>query len=410
MKKNSRTVFNRFILTMSLLISGLSIHGNEMYDSLEISLLTCDPHDEIYSLYGHTAIRLQDPSQGFDMVVNYGLFDSSAPNFVLRFIFGLTDYSMGFASFEMFKQEYTYYGSQVTQQKLNLTEADKASIMEAIGVNARPENVVYRYNYFYDNCTTRARDILVNHISGKVRYLAQADSSLTFRQLVHRCTKDHPWAQFGNDMLLGLQADSPIGQAEQQFLPGNLMQDFAHAQILHSDGSASPLVSKESIVVEPRTVPSKDSGFPLRPHTCALILLAVTIAVTMWELYAKKICWGFDLALLITSGLAGILLFLMIFSEHPTVRLNLQLLLLNPLPLLFVYNVVRKLRHHQSHIWWRIWEILIILFFLGGFFQHYAEGMYVLALTLLARCVINGHFRKMATNTQTGKSIYQKSK
>ena len=105
---------------------------------------------------------------------------------------------------------------------------------------------------------------------------------------------------------------------------------------------------------------------------------------------------------MVASGLAGILLFLMLFSEHPTVRINLQLLLLNPLPLFFVIPVVKAIRPHQSHYWWRIWEVLIILFIIGGFFQEYAEGMYILALTLLMRCVMNVFLRKDHAITKKG--------
>ena len=130
-----RIVSRRLVVVMILFITCLGTSANEMYDSLEISLLTCAPHDEIYSLYGHTAIRVEDKSQGFDMVVNYGLFDSSAPHFVLRFVFGLTDYSMGITSFERFRQEYAYYGSQVTQQTLDLTEEEKARYEKELSVD-----------------------------------------------------------------------------------------------------------------------------------------------------------------------------------------------------------------------------------------------------------------------------------
>ena len=389
-----RIVSRRLAMVVTLLITCMGTSANEMYDSLEISLLTCAPHDEIYSLYGHTAIRVKDKSQGFDMVVNYGLFDSSAPNFVLRFIFGLTDYSMGITSFEIFRQEYAYYGSQVTQQTLDLTEEEKAHIMEAISVNSLPENVVYRYNYFYDNCTTRARDMLADHLSGEVRYKDHKEGTTTFRNLVHECTAHHPWARFGNDMLLGLQADKPIGVKEQQFLPRNLMRDFSDAEIVASDGTTRRLIKDESIVVPPGLTVEKSGGFPLSPLTCALILLAITVLVTVVELCTKKTFWVFDAILMVASGLAGILLFLMLFSEHPTVQVNLQLLLLNPLPLFFVYPVVKAMRRHRSHQWWRIWKVLIILFFIGGFFQKYAEGTYILALSLLIRIIMNVFKRK----------------
>ncbi len=401
--------FRSTALTMLFLIASMNTLANEkndslgntpakeLNDSLEISLLTCAPHDEIYSLYGHTALRIQDKSQGLDLVVNYGLFDFSAPHFVLRFIFGLTDYSMGFTSCELFKQEYAYYGSKVTQQRINLNEEEKANIMEALRVNALPENIIYRYNYFYDNCTTRARDMLVDHLSGKVKYNTSNDSTVTYRDLVHSCNTNHPWARFGNDMLLGIRADQPISIEQQQFLPRNLMRDFANAEIVQSDGTVRKLVSEETTLLEPGVV-VEENGFPLSPTACALILLAITIVITVLEHFMDKKFWLFDLLLMLAAGLSGIVLFLMIFSAHPTVRINLQLLLLNPLPLFFVYPVIKKLRHRQSHVWWKIWAILILLFFIGGFFQKYAEGTYVLALCLLIRSIVNFRLSKKAFN------------
>ena len=397
---------HRLALLLLFMVSSLTLTAEDSYDSLEISLLTCAPHDQVYSLYGHTAIRLQDKSQGYDMVVNYGLFDSSAPHFVLRFVFGLTDYCMGITSFEMFRQEDVYYGSEVVQQRLNLTEAEKANIMEAIRVNALPENLEYRYNYFYDNCTTRARDMLANHLSGKVRYQSQLDPTITFRQMVHSCNVGHPWSKFGNDMLLGVQADMPTSREEQQFLPRNLKQDFSTAVIEMNDGSSRKLIEKEEVVV-PKGVQQLSNGFPLSPMACSLIVLTITIFVTVMEWYRKKNIWLYDALLMIATGLAGILLFLMLFSVHPTVRFNLQLLLLNPLPLFFFYPVVKRLRHGQSHIWWKIGATLIILFFIGRFFQNYAEGMLVLALSLLIRCISHITMEKNQ-NAKLGKADVQK--
>ena len=376
-----------------------SIYAIESYDSLQISLLTCAPHDQIYSLYGHTAIRLKDTSEGYDIVVNYGLFDTSAPHFVLRFVFGLTDYCMGISSFELFRQEYAYYGSEVSQQTLNLTQEEKASIMEAIRVNALPENLVYRYNYFYDNCTTRARDMLVNHLSGKVHYKSDIDEKATFRQFVHSCNVNHPWARFGNDILLGIQADFPTTRQEQQFLPRNLKRDFSNADIVMDDGSTRPLISEEIVVIPPGEQ-TTESGFPLSPTACAMILLAVAIVLTIAEVLKKANPWIFDMLLMISTGLAGILLFLMLFSVHPTVRVNLQLLLLNPLPLFFIYPVTKRMRKRQPHTWWRIWATLIILFLIGRFFQQYAEGTLILALTLLLRCVAREYTRKKQKHLQ----------
>ena len=356
------------------------------YDSLEISLLTCSPHQEIYSLYGHTAIRCHDKSTGEDLVVNYGMFDFNQPNFVLRFVFGLTDYSMGIDSFNDFVRMYRYYRSSVTEQQLNLTPHEKASIMQAIAINAQPENLVYRYNYFFDNCTTRARDMLTNHLDGEVRYTLPIDSTVTFRSMVHDCCEQNPWARFGNDLLLGLQADRHTTRNDQQFLPLNLQKDFSKAVIVSGD-SIRPLIKSEE-VIEPGGIQVIEEEFPLRPSTCIWILFGITMVILLLEFLLCRNWWGYDLLLLVTSGLAGIILTLMLFSQHPTVRLNLQILLLNPISLFLAYPVVKKSLRGKVHWWWKAWAILIVIFLIcGTFLQHYAEGMNILALSLLIRCI-----------------------
>ena len=227
-------------------------------DSVKISLLTCSAGDEVYSLYGHTAIRYTDEKYGVDEVINYGVFSFSKPFFVLRFIFGLTDYEMGIMPFEMFCAEYRSEGRSVIQQDLNLTRGEKAAIRDALIANYRPENRVYRYNYFYDNCTTRARDIICDNINGKVRYPGQQQPYPSFRSLIHKFNDEHPWARFGNDMLLGVKADKKTDQSEHQFLPFFLMKDFDKAEIIGADGKPRPLVTKR-VSVEPESMRMADT-------------------------------------------------------------------------------------------------------------------------------------------------------
>lgn len=349
-------------------------------DSLEISLLTCSPHQEVYSLYGHTAIRVHDKSSGSDLAVNYGLFDFDQPHFVLRFVFGLTDYSMGTVPFHYFEAEYRQRGSSVIEQVLNLTHDEKVRILQALEANSL--NPIYRYNYFHDNCTTRARDMLLSHLNGEVRFTSAADSSATFRSMVHDWNVESPWARFGNDILLGVGADRKTTRAERQFLPDNLMKDFASATIVGD--SVRPLVLRTETVV-PGGLQISESGFPLRPWMCALILLVITLIVTLVEWRLHRTFWGYDLTLMLACGIAGLVLTAMIFSQHPTVSLNLQILLFNPLSLIFAIPVACTTRQHKYHWWWKVSLVLIILFFIGSFFQHYAEGMFILALSLLMR-------------------------
>lgn len=354
-------------------------------DSVDISLLTCSPHQEVYSLYGHTAIRVNDRRTGRDIAVNYGMFSFAKPYFVLRFVFGLTDYEMGIEAFEDFCRIYAYYGSSVTEQMLDLLPDEKIRILQALEVNYRPENRVYRYNYFYDNCTTRARDMIADHLNGKVRY-REEEQYPSFRELIHEWNEEHPWARFGNDMLLGIKADLPTNISEQQFIPANTMRDFDQAYIVDEQGEKRPLVGCKMIVV-PAREQVVEKEFPLRPRTCALILLVITLLVCIVEKCIKKTLWGYDLLLMLASGLAGCILFVMIFSQHPTVNINLQILLLNPLPLFFIGRMIKRTRHHQEDRQYLFWTILIIIAMIGGLFQHYAEGMYIVALSLLIRNV-----------------------
>lgn len=357
-------------------------------DSVKISLLTCSAGDEVYSLYGHTAIRYTDEKYGVDEVINYGVFSFSKPFFVLRFIFGLTDYEMGIMPFEMFCAEYRSEGRSVIQQDLNLTRGEKAAIRDALIANYRPENRVYRYNYFYDNCTTRARDIICDNINGKVRYPGQQQPYPSFRSLIHKFNDEHPWARFGNDMLLGVKADKKTDQSEHQFLPFFLMKDFDKAEIIGADGKPRPLVTKTSRVVDVQS-PAVESEFPLSPSQCAWLILAVIAGVSIAEFRTKKKFWAFDTLLLIIDGCLGVIIFTMFFSEHPTTSTNLQVLLLNPLPLIFAYRTARRGARKQRDPFWTYAAVAIIIFFIGGFFQEYAEGMHILALSLLIRCTCN---------------------
>lgn len=356
-------------------------------DSVEISLLTCRPRQNVYSLYGHTAIRIQDKQNHLDMAVNYGMFSFDKPFFILRFVFGLTDYSMDIEDFEAFRIYYATRGAGVKQQTLNLTKEEKKAIIDAIIKNYEPQNRVYRYNYFYDNCTTRARDILLDNIKGTIRYQTRNKNSESYREMIHDYNEQQRWARFGNDLLLGIKADFPTNHEQQQFLPDNLRKDFDNAVVIDKNGQKRALVSNSSWVVLPGTQ-AEWSGFPLSPTTCAIIFFVIVVTVSIYERCKIKMFWGMDIFLMLLTGLCGLILLAMVFSQHPTVRVNLQILLLNPISLIFLYPTVKCLRRNIIHRWLMAWMILIVLFLIGGFFQSYAEGMTIVALSLLIRYIL----------------------
>lgn len=387
--KHLKIIFNALkgVLLTLILVSSTPVAAQEdipPMDSVEFSLLTCQPHDEVYSLYGHTAIRYHELRPGgLDWAFNYGVFDFKKPHFVARFVFGLTDYELGAYPYKYFVKEYRRFGSMVTEQVLNLTDEEKMALHDALAINLRPENKIYRYNYFYNNCTTKARDIIESCINGKVEYAGREDYTPSYRDMVHSMTRNNPWSRFGNDLLLGIKADWKTDLRQQEFLPGNLMYDFDHAQI-YSNGSYRPLIKERRIAV-PAGVQIIESGFPLSPLACAAILLAVGIVIFFFEWRKKRAFVLWDVLLMMTTGTIGIVLTLMLFSQHPTVSLNLQIILCNPLPWLFLWSVIRG----RETRYWKITAILAVLFLIGSFFQCYAEGIHVLALCLLMQCYAN---------------------
>lgn len=382
--KNIKDIYKRlFIGIFALFVSQLAYPQDS--DSIEVSLLTCAPGTEVYSLYGHTAIRYHDLRTGEDLAFNYGVFNFKKPFFSLRFLFGLTDYELGVCQFKYFVYEYRRRGSQVTEQVIDMTTEEKAAIHRALAENYRPENKEYRYNCFYDNCTTRARDMIERNIRGKVRY-NNNDNSQTYREMLHQYNSKYPWAAFGVDICLGLTADRKIDNRAQQFLPEDMMIDAEKAQIL-DNGEYRPLVKETRNAVNPG-VQIVEQAFPFTPTECATALLIVSILLTALELRKKKVFRVWDTILMAFAGLAGILILALLFSQHPTTSTNLQFLLLNPLPLFFIHSLWRK---PQDKKYWKISLALIILFLLGSTIQCYAEGMWIVAMALLTRCIT--HFK-----------------
>lgn len=361
----------------------------KQHDSIEVSLITCTPGSELWAQYGHTAIRFHNLTTNVDLAVNYGVFSSNQPYFILRFIFGLTDYRIYVEPFASFLSEYIEAGRGVTEQKLDLAYADKLSIIKALEENILPENQVYRYNIFHDNCSTRARDLIVNHLTnGTVQYPPAAGDSCTFRTMVHGYNKVTPWVQFGEDWLLGLPADYATSKAAQQFLPYNLQEDFDKAVY-----NGNPLVSSTRMIVTPKTDTAGDSH-NITPLDVIIIMFIITIAFEIYEYRNKRVLWGIDLFYMILTGLPGIVLALMIFSQHPTVSLNLLILFINPLPLFFAYPAARHTREHRKYWWWTLWEVMIVLGMIGGLFQTYPRGLIILALLLLTRPLLHHYIER----------------
>ena len=362
-------------------------------DSVDISLLTCGPGDEVWSYYGHTALRVEDKAHGTDMAVNWGMFSFGQDYFILRFVFGMTDYQIGVFPMADFIAEYASQGRWVKQQRIRLSRGEKLRIVRAIEENARPENRTYRYNFFYDNCTTRARNMLVSHIGPKNIHLPKSKTYSSYRGEIHKWNENHRWARFGNDLLLGYFADRGIDRQEWEFLPDNLSHDFAvqaRADI-DEDADMFPAAKKRRIalvdttfyVVAPQAEVAESE--PVTPKVAFLCFALVILVLCGVETWKKKNFWWLDTALFVLTGLPGFILLAMVFSQHPTVQVNFQMLILNPLNLFFVWKVAKMLRKGKMHWYYHAWAAMLLFALVLDFCQNYAEGMNILALSLLLR-------------------------
>lgn len=370
----------------------------ERFDSIDISLLTCQPHDEVYSLYGHTAIRMHDGKTGEDIAINYGVFDPTIKLFALHFIFGLTDYSMGICSYADFLADYKRYGCGVYEQHIDMNVNQKAAFIKALAENALPENTIYRYNFFYNNCTTKARDIILESIAampltGNISDTGGAEivyrsmppiqqGERTFRDLVHMKAEGHPWTSFGNDLLLGVGADRNTSFEQREFLPEVLSVDFDSANVVFpASGYSRHLVDTAYWALAPGK-PWKNPNnidFPFTPTqvAVALLLLCILYFGIFEGLVIKRSVLWIHYSYICLYAFVGIVLFLMLFSQHPTVRVNFQIFIFNPI--FFIFALPRYI------VRWGKYAILasLAIFFLGNIFQCYAEGVNILGVALL---------------------------
>lgn len=363
----------------------------QQMDAVDISLLTCGPGSEVWSLYGHTAIRYQNHDKKTDVAVNYGAFYFEQDYFIPRFVFGLTDYSMDVMPMHVFLREYEREGRWVVQQDLNLTREEKAAITLALEQNSLPENRDYRYNFFYDNCTTRAMQMIINHLNTNGYKCDNQWEGESYRTMIHQWNEHHRWSRFGNDLLLGIKSDFKTEKEASYFLPDSLRKHFDSIILTNPDGTTRKLVSKESFLIS-----KQKNGetitlelFLLTPATLFGFLFVFVFLISLLQFYTKGNYWLLDLVLLLASGLAGLILLAMVFSQHPTVSINLQILVLNPLNLLFLYPLIKSERKQQLHRYWICLFFCMIVFLIGGFWQSYAEGMNFVALCLLIRFIAN---------------------
>ncbi len=375
---------NFLLIVLLSLIFQVNVKGQQLSPDATISILTCNPGEEVYSMYGHTAIHVTDPASGINAVFNYGVFSFDQPNFFYRFAKGQTDYMMLGERFRSWLPQYEEEKRSVYEQVLNLTTEGKNKLFQALAENAKLENRVYRYNFFMDNCATRVRDMIERNSGNPIKFTDHPTTE-SYRQLIKQYHHSFRWIDLGIDLLVGKKAEETVSSYGQMFLPDYLKDQFANAQIT-IDGKQQPLVVETKTLLEyPNSKQNTDLPWPAVVFGIVFLVVA---AITVWGFLRKKNTDWLDYSLLGITGLAGLIIgWFTLFSEHPAMSPNYNLLWAFPLNLFFAFAwSVKKWRPKTRLYFWLMGALLLLSFLIG---QQFNPAVYVIILILLVRVVAN---------------------
>ena len=322
-----------------------------------------------------------------DIVFNYGTFNFNTPNFYMKFVRGQLDYMLSVEQYENFEASFKYENRSVTEQELNLTNTQKSRLISLLFENYQPENRNYKYDFFFDNCATRIRDIMIKAYGDDFHYHypdSWVNSKLTFRNLIDMYLTHHHWSDFGIDIALGLPTDGIATPADYMFLPDYLSEGFELATIDH-DGERVPLVKNTKILLARADI--APDVFFITPVRLMWTMFMLSAVLSFFS-YNKglNIHW-FDVSYLSIIGLLGwVVFFLWFFTDHIATKDNLNVLWAVPLHFpvfLFWSKIPIKIR--MGYIWiFGILNLLILLLWLV-FPQQYHVAFIPLILIILLR-------------------------
>ncbi|AEV31094.1 hypothetical protein Oweho_0070 [Owenweeksia hongkongensis DSM 17368] len=319
------------LLFLLLFVNTFAFAQVQLTDKAEIRIVTCGPYQgELYSAFGHSAIRVYDPSQAIDLIYNYGVFNFNQPNFYLNFAKGHLKYRLAVSRYQPFVDSYIDENRFVHEQILNLTPAQNQKVFDFLQWNAQEENMHYYYDYFYDNCATRVRDVMKKALGDSVRFDdSHITTNYTIRDLCDIYLQEQPWGDLGIDLCLGLPMDKNATPWMYMFLPDYVEQGFDHAYIKGQRGE-KPLVKETVNTFE--ALPEKAETNWNTPFLYFTALLVLGLLITYQGYNAKRGLYWFDAVIFSIIGLIGWFLFVLwLATDHRAAAQNMNLLWAIPL-------------------------------------------------------------------------------
>jgi hypothetical protein len=382
-KLKIKIVFILFILSFFIL------HSVQAQDSshIRISLLTCAPgSDQLYETFGHSALRVTDRDlTDTDIVFNYGTFNFDDAGFYLKFIRGKLLYYVSVEDFQDFELNYQQDNRAITEQLLNFSSEEKIKIVNALILNSTEQNRYYKYDFFFDNCTTRLRDIIENSKHPHPIIKPVMPPGTTFRQAIYQYLdkgKEY-WSKLGIDLLLGAKTDAVMTTAQSQFLPENLMVSLDSANINHQ-----LVISKANLF---STTPNNNDNSLFTPGILFSSILIVIILLSFSKNnFIQKFLLGFDGLLFFFTGLLGIIMILMwTATDHVLCANNFNLLWAWPMHSVMAFYIHSKKRWAKKY--YLITAVFLSIVLLAWFFlpQQMNNSLIPIILLLIYRSTNN---------------------
>ncbi len=364
-------------LGILLLFSTQLIAQNQyiLSENAKISLITVAPGDDLYSGFGHSALWIEDKENNLSIVFNYGTFDFDTPGFYLKFIRGKLNYMLSAGRITYLVNSAKNESRTVYQQNLNLSQAEKSQIYALLVDNIRPENRYYQYDFFYDNCSTRFRDLFEIVLGDDLNWRRRAEG-YTFRQYLDIYLESKPWQDFGIDLVLGQPTDKVTDKREEMFLPDLLMYHFDEATV-----NGKPLVN-EKVILFKADEKEKAASFTILPQHLTWLVCLLGIFFSIRHYKGGFNDRPFNRVLFFITGLLGCLIFFLWFlSDHVATVNNWNILWAFPLNAIFAFLLFKKPAKKWHTFYYAAFGI--VCFMLLGFFYTLPQDLHAATFPII---------------------------
>jgi hypothetical protein len=366
----------KHILFLFLFVTTATIAQQfQLSPQAEISVLTIGQGESLNDAFGHNGFRIEDPANNLDVVYGYGKYDFDAPNFYLKFAQGKLNYLISKDSYADFYQLYSYFDRSIKSQVLNLTQDEKQKLYYYLVNNNKPENRPYLYDFFYDNCATKIRDVAEIATTESINFpnLKQAETK-SFRELIHEQVGRNTWGSFGIDIALGSIIDRKASAKEQMFLPNYIHSTFAKAKVNTTDN----LVKRSEILYQSKNK-KYSSLFLTSPIVISTLLAFLILYITYNDNRNNRQSIWLDTLIFSVTGIVGVvLLFLWFGTDHTATGYNYNLLWALPLNLLAIPQLYKKIPKNGFKAYLKFSIIMLCLMTM-----HWIIGVQAFALALI---------------------------